>query len=58
MDDALRQRIDDLLSDGCSVGQAMDAAGCTEADVRHVKRLRDERATPPPRTRQPWETGW
>lgn len=54
----LVERINALLDDGCSVGQAMDAAGCTAADVRYVKALRDQRAAPPTRRRAPWETGW
>ncbi|GAA3785577.1 hypothetical protein GCM10022379_59950 [Micromonospora maritima] len=48
-DPGLVARIDALLDDGHSIGQAMRAAPCTEADVRRVKALRDQRAAPPPR---------
>lgn len=57
-DPELVARIDALLDDGCSIGQAMRAADCTEADVRAVKAMRDERAVAPPPPFEPWRTGW
>ncbi|MEW2382316.1 hypothetical protein AB0873_09520 [Micromonospora sp. NPDC047707] len=53
-------RIDAALTDGCSIGQAMEFTGTSEEQVRRVKAIRDRRQAPPPNNRapQPWETGW
>ncbi|MBM0235464.1 hypothetical protein JNW91_29010 [Micromonospora sp. STR1_7] len=54
--ESLYARIDAALTDGASIAQAMDYVGCTEADVRAVKAIRDRRAKPPPaKPREVWE---
>lgn len=52
----LYARIEAALTDGASIAQAMDYVGCSEADVRAVKAIRDRSAKPPPaKPREVWE---